>query len=100
MRGCGTSMNENTNHENIININIITAKLSEFYDEFSEFHDYCAFLCDSFSCLASKSEPVENSTADGIVLFTDWMKYRIQLLKIELNDIQKQLHKFATASEK
>jgi len=87
------------NDINKADIGIIAAELLEFYDEFSEFHDYCAFLCDSFSCLVSKNEPIEINTAKGVILFTDWMKYRAQLLKIELNDIRRELHKVATAAK-
>ena len=93
-------MNDNgNNYQKVAEIGTIAEKLLDFYDEFSEFHDYCAFLCDSFSCLAIKSEPIEMNTANGAILFTDWMKYRVQLLKVELNDIRKELNKFATAAK-
>ena len=99
----GVTVNDNGNndssHQNVAEIGTIAEKLLDFYDEFSEFHDYCAFLCDSFSCLASKSESIETNTANGAILFTDWMKYRAQLLKVELNDIRKQLNKFVTAGK-
>ena len=96
------TMNDDINdnhHKNAVDISIIAASLLELCDEFSEFNSYCAFLCDSFSCLAGKNEPVEKNRAAGVALFTDWMKYRMQLLQIELNDIQKQLDKSVTAAK-
>lgn len=92
-------MAEGGNDINSADIGIIATELLEFYDEFSDFHDYCAFLCDSFSCLASRNEPVETNTANGVMLFADWMKYRAQRLKVELNDIRRELHKAATADK-
>ena len=92
-------MTDDNNNINKVDIGVIAAELLDFYDKFVDFHDYCAFLCDSFSCLANKDEPIETNTAKGVILFTDWMKYRAQLLKIELNDIRRELHKVSTAAK-
>ena len=62
--------------ENSAHIGIVAVELVEFCDKFTEFHDYCAFLCDSFSGLAAKKEPIDTATANGVTLFADWMKYR------------------------
>ena len=85
---------ENDNPDkNRVHIGIVAAELMDFYDKFAEFHDYCAFLCDSFSSLAAKKEPIDTGTANGVMLFADWVKYRALLLKTELNDIRRELHK-------
>lgn len=68
--------------------NILALDLLHFYDEFVEFHDYCAFLCDAFSCLATEEDGLDDSTAMGLIRFSGWMKHRVENLKQELKQIQ------------
>ena len=58
-----------------------------FYDEFVEFHDYCAFLCDAFAYFASDDQ-VDVNTAMGVSRFSHYIKHRALKLKQELKLIQ------------
>ena len=62
--------------------------LVQFYDEFAEFHDYCAFLCDAVACLAADEDGLDPSTRMGVQRYSQWLKQRVQELKQELRRIQ------------
>lgn len=62
--------------------------LVRFYDEFAEFHDYCAFLCDAFASLAADEDGLDPSTALGVSRCSQCLKCRAQALKHDLRRIQ------------
>ena len=70
----------------------LATDLLHFYDEFVEFHDYCAFLCDAFACLATEEDYLDASTAMGVSRFSHWVKRRTHMLKQELKQIQERAY--------
>ena len=60
-----------------------------FYDDFVEFQDYCSFMCEAFSSLASEDNFMDESTAMGASRFCHWMKRRMHQLKGDLKKIHK-----------
>lgn len=63
-------------------------ELLAFYDEFSEFNDYCAFLCDAFASVATVERELDDASAQGLKRSAQWMKERMEYLKTELKVIQ------------
>lgn len=70
----------------------IAEDLLKLYDEVAEFTDCCAFLCDSFSSLAGKGEPLDSSTIDGFNCLSNWMKRRMAEVKYQLRTIQEKCY--------
>ncbi|GEM_PF-690370 len=68
--------------------NSVATDLLHFYEDFVEFHDYCALLCDSFISFYVDGRELDINTAEGIKRYANWMKYRSQVLKAELRYIQ------------
>ena len=58
------------------------------YDEFTEFNDYCSFLCDAFASIVSQEEIIDEDTIRGLRRCSSWMKHRAQEIKAELKEIQ------------
>lgn len=71
----------------------IKTDLLRFYDEFSEFNDCCAFMCDALARTSLKEGYLEGSGAMGASHFCNWMKRRMQELKGELGEIHKKANK-------
>lgn len=69
----------------------LTVRLLNFYDNFSEFNDYCAFLCDAFASVATQPGDLEDCSAHGLKRSAQWMKERMGMLKADLDVIQKDL---------
>ena len=65
-----------------------TTNLINLYDEFTEFNDYCSFLCDAFACIISQEEVIDEDTIKGLSRCSSWMKQRVKEIKAELNEIQ------------
>lgn len=68
-------------------------KLVALHDEFVEFNDYCAFLCDSIPYLyneSKESEPDEQ-TIMGAKRHCSWVKSKAEVLNSELDNICQQL---------
>ena len=66
--------------------------LLHFYDEFVEFHDYCSFMCEAFSSLATEEDNLDTSTAMGASRFCHWIKRRMQELKEDLKKIHEKAY--------
>lgn len=58
------------------------------YDEFAEFHEQCAFLCDAFSAIAHHRQlEMDIYCANGLELHANWLKRRVAELKARLQSI-------------
>lgn len=69
----------------------ISSELLDYYDQFSEFSDQCAFLCDAYASIAANSETLDSHTARGLEHSTDWLKHRVGALKDSLKQIQEKV---------
>lgn len=67
--------------------------LLRFYDEFSEFNDCCAFMCDALAHVSLKESYLDNNSAMGASRFCHWMKRRMQELKNELKEIHEKANR-------
>ncbi len=66
----------------------LSGQLLAFYDDFSEFNDYAAFLCDAFASVASIEGGLDESSLPGMKRSAQWLKERMEQLKNELQQIQ------------
>lgn len=64
-------------------------QLLDYYDEFAEFSDRCAFLCDAFAAIASHNTSLDDYSIRGLAYSADWLKYRARELKEKLRVIQR-----------
>lgn len=74
----------------------LSMDILHFYDEFVEFNDYCAFLCDAFASVVSNDEYEEfmgQASIQGFGRCSHWMKFRMQELKGKLKLIQEKSHR-------
>ena len=67
-----------------------TADLVRLVDEFADFHDHCAFMCDAFASMAGDEDGLDPSTAEGVRRYSEWLKHRAQVLKQELRRVQEE----------
>lgn len=59
--------------------------LLNLYDEFAEFDSYCAFFCDAVAALSrDKDGFLDETSAEGLRFFSEWLKERSAVLKGEL----------------
>ena len=59
--------------------------LLHFYDSYTEFHDYCAFLCDAWAGMANDRDQLDEDTLRGLRHFAMEVKHRSSTLKTALN---------------
>lgn len=63
--------------------------LLDLYDEFAEFESYCAFFCDAVACLgANKEDWLDSTSAQGLDLFSHWLKLKAKVLKERLDVVR------------
>ncbi|WDE03498.1 hypothetical protein SG34_019160 [Thalassomonas viridans] len=48
--------------------------LVDLTDDFSQFHQECAFLCDAFAAVAQEPECISEETSEGIRHMSYWLK--------------------------
>ncbi|WDE08667.1 hypothetical protein SG34_032655 [Thalassomonas viridans] len=48
--------------------------LVDLTDDFSKFHEECAFLCDAFAAVAQEPECISEETSEGIRHLSYWLK--------------------------
>lgn len=75
--------------ESVAQESSISKDLFHFYDEFAEFNDVCAFLCDAFVCVVARDDMLDASTVQGLFRCSYWMKSRMGEFKEKLNAIRK-----------
>jgi hypothetical protein len=83
-------MKENKS-EKVCNLKL---KVVRLYDEFSQFSEQCAFLCDSFAAIPAQQGFIEPQTIAGIHFYSYWLKSRVLEIRSELWSIHEQLSKF------
>ena len=68
----------------------ISYEITELYDDFVEFNDYCAFLCDTIPLLfkASLEDQRHDHTLAGIHRYCVWLKQRAAKMEQALEQIQ------------
>ena len=71
-------------------------RVLRLYDEFTQFSDQCAFLCDSFAAIPTRQEFIEPETIDGIDFYACWLKTRVQEIKDELQKTHEQIRELNT----
>ena len=65
-----------------------SADLVQLFDQFVDFHDHCAFMCDAFACIAADEDGLDPSTVEGVRRYTEWLKRRAHGLKQDFRRIQ------------
>lgn len=61
--------------------NSIASLLTNHVDEICDFHSYYSFFCDAVTAMAYREEPIDYETAEGITLFTSWLKRKHHKIK-------------------
>ncbi len=74
-------------------INELNIRVVRLCDEFAQFYEQCAFLCDSFAAISAQQEYIEPETSGGISFYTRWIKTRLVEIQSELQKIHEQLSK-------
>lgn len=64
------------------------SELIIFYDDFVEFQENCAFLCDAIASMSTGEDRFDACTAAGINEFCHSVKDRSEQLRRELKKIQ------------
>lgn len=62
-------------------------EILNLYDEFADFSEQCAFLCDAYVSLALYTESMDRKTVNGMERSTRWLKYRVEEIKERLRII-------------
>ena len=73
---------EVTEHETL------SQEILALYDEFTQFHDQCSFLCDAFASLAAQIDAPDRFSAQGLGQYAEWMKLQIREYQNRLQKIQ------------
>jgi hypothetical protein len=64
-------------------------ELLRFYDDFTDFNDDCAFLCDAFASLIAHSEEyLDERSIQGLERHAYWLKQRVSEFKERLRQIR------------
>lgn len=63
-------------------------ELLNYYDEFTEFNEDCAFLCDAFAAIAASSENLDRYSINGFERNAFRLKRRAVELKEKLKAIR------------
>ena len=56
----------------------LSQEILTLYDDFTQFHDQCSFLCDAFASLAVRNEALDGYSAQGLGQCAVWMKFRVR----------------------
>ena len=59
--------------------------LLALYDEFVELDACSAFFCDAVAAITSKEDLLDDSSAEGLRFFSQWLKEKSTSFKRELN---------------
>jgi hypothetical protein len=64
---------------------VLAADLLALYDDSSEFNACCAFFCDAMASFSrNKEDCLDETSAQGLRFFSEWLKERSMALKGEL----------------
>jgi len=78
-----TDVKQETDNQETLSQEILT-----LYDDFSEFHDQCSFLCDAFASITAQDETLDSYSAQGLGRSACWMKLRVREFRKRLHEIQ------------
>lgn len=70
---------------------LLKKELLTLYDEFSEFTDQCAFLCDAFAATAANYENLDKESAKGLDHNAYWLKQKVKGFKVRLQLLNSRL---------
>jgi hypothetical protein len=66
----------------------ISLDLLKLYDDFADFNDDCAFLCDAFASLAANHECLDQDNINGLERHAYWLKQRVGEFKERIRQIR------------
>ena len=64
--------------------------LLSFYDDFADFNDDCAFLCDAFACLVNNHECLDERSIRGLERNATLLKQRVNHFNNRLKEIREE----------
>ncbi|WDE03042.1 hypothetical protein SG34_016560 [Thalassomonas viridans] len=70
------------------------SELIDLTDDFSKFHQECAFLCDAFAAVAQEPECISEETSEGIRHMSYWLKCQAIAYYQRINDIYKEAYSY------
>ena len=59
-----------------------------FYDDFTDFNNECAFLCDAFSSLVNRHEFLNEQSIQGLERHADFLKNKMNVFKKRLAEMK------------
>ncbi|WDE04932.1 hypothetical protein SG34_027110 [Thalassomonas viridans] len=77
--------------------------LVDLTDDFSKFHEECAFLCDAFAAVAQEPECISEETSEGIRHMSYWLKHQAKAYYQRIDDLYQEAYSYnkqAQAHEK
>ncbi|WDE07769.1 hypothetical protein SG34_013250 [Thalassomonas viridans] len=66
--------------------------LIDLTDDFSQFHQECAFLCDAFAAVAQEPECISEETSEGIRHMSYWLKCQAKEYYQRIDDLYKEAY--------
>ena len=75
----------------VIKQDALNRELVLLYDEFTDFHDRCSFLCDAFACIVANHEYVDENTINGFDHYSNWLKQQLAVFKAKLKHIHEHI---------
>ena len=66
----------------------ISLELVQYCDDFADFNEDCAFLCDAFACLAANNEDLDERSIRGLERHAYSLKQRVGEFKERLTQLK------------
>ncbi|WDE03818.1 hypothetical protein SG34_020915 [Thalassomonas viridans] len=66
--------------------------LVDLTDDFSQFHQECAFLCDAFAAVAQEPECISEETSEGIRHMSYWLKGQAKEYYQRIDDLYQEAY--------
>lgn len=63
----------------------LSTDLLTLYDEFAELDACYAFFCDAVASISKEDDSLDDSSAEGLCFFSQWLKEKSAAFKEELN---------------
>ncbi|WP_281557929.1 hypothetical protein [Thalassomonas sp. RHCl1] len=58
-------------------------------DEFSQFNEECAFICDAFAAIVREPEALDQATIAGFSHYSIWLKEQVAGFKHRIHEVHK-----------
>ncbi|WDE03592.1 hypothetical protein SG34_019700 [Thalassomonas viridans] len=68
--------------------------LVDLTDDFSKFHQECAFLCDAFAAVAQEPECISEETSEGIRHMSYWLKYQAKEYYQRIDELYQEAYSY------